>query len=70
MDEGNSTDPDKVKAVKEWHRPKTPQVSNRGDFSVSFRINYKKYVKNLATIARSLHKLCEKGSRFQWNDEL
>jgi hypothetical protein len=26
-------------------------------------------VKNVAIIARPLHKLCEKGSIFQWNDE-
>jgi hypothetical protein len=26
-------------------------------------------VKNFAIIARPLHKMCEKGSIFQWNDE-
>ena len=26
-------------------------------------------MKNLAIIARPLHKPCDKGSRFQWNDE-
>ena len=31
---------------------------------------YRKCVKNIVTIARQLHKLCEKGSRFQWNDEI
>jgi hypothetical protein len=30
---------------------------------------YRKYVKNFAIIARPLHKMCEKGSIFQWNDE-
>ena len=31
---------------------------------------YRKYVKkNVAIIARPLHKLCEKGSTFQWNEE-
>jgi len=65
-EEGISTDPDKVKAVQDWPRPKTHKQM-RGFLGLCSY--YRKYVKNFATIARSLHKLCEKGSRFQWNDE-
>jgi hypothetical protein len=30
---------------------------------------YRKYVKNFAQMARPLHKLCEKASKFIWTEE-
>ena len=65
-EEGISTYPDKVKIVQDWPRPKTPKQM-RGFLGLCSY--YRKYVKNFAIIARPLHKLCDKGSRFQWNDE-
>ena len=65
-EEGISTDPDKIKTVQDWPRPKTPKQM-RGFLGLCSY--YRKYVKNFAIIARPLHKMCEKGSIFQWNDE-
>ena len=61
-----STDPDKIKTVQDWPRPKTPKQM-RGFLGLCSY--YRKYVKKFAIIARPLHKLCEKGSIFQLNDE-
>jgi hypothetical protein len=61
-----STDPDKIKTVQDWPRPKTPKKM-RGFLGLCSY--YRKYVKKFAIIARPLHKLCDKGSIFQWNDE-
>ena len=57
-----STDPDKVKTVQDWPRPKTPKQM-RGNILIQ------EMCENFGFIARPLHKLCDKGSIFQWNDE-
>ena len=62
-----STDPDKVKTVQDWPRPKTPKQMM--GLSWSLLLLQDICEKNFAIIARPLHKLCEKGSIFQWNDE-
>jgi hypothetical protein len=54
-----------TKTVQDWPRPKTPKQM-RGFLGLCSY--YRKYVKNFAIIARPLHKMCEKGSIFQWND--
>ena len=64
-EEGISTDPVYIKAVQNWPRPKTPKKMKGFIGLCSY---YKNYVKHFATIARQMHKLCDKGSRFQWND--
>ena len=66
-EEGISTDPDKVKTLQDWPRSKTPKQMRR--LSWSLLLLQEICEKNFAIIARPLHKLCEKGSIFQWNDE-
>ena len=63
---GVSTDPEKNRAVQEWDRPRT-QKQMRGFLGLcSYHRNY---VKNFEQIARPLHKLCEKASKFIWKEE-
>lgn len=56
----------KTKAIQEWDRPRTPKQV-RG--FVGLCSYYRKFVKGFGQIARPLHKLCEKGSKFVWTDE-
>ena len=63
---GVSTDPEKTRAVQDWDRPRT-QKQMRGVLGLCSY--YRKYVKNFAQIARPLHKLCEKASKFIWTEE-
>ena len=65
-EEGISTDPDKVKTVQDWPRPKTPKQMRELSWSL---LLLQEMCENFAFIARPLHKLCDKGSIFQWNDE-
>ena len=65
-EEGISTGPDKVKTVQDWPRPKTPKQMRKLSWSL---LLLQEMCENFAFIARPLHKLCDKGSIFQWNDE-
>ena len=65
-EEGISTYPDKVKTVQDWPRPKTPKQMRGLSWSL---LLLQEMCENFAFIARPLHKLCDKGSIFQWNDE-
>jgi hypothetical protein len=65
--EGISTDPDKVKTVQDWPRPKTPKQMRRLSWSL---LLLQEMCENFAIIARPLHKLCEKGSIFQFQNSL
>ncbi|KAK3100422.1 hypothetical protein FSP39_019732 [Pinctada imbricata] len=65
-EEGIQTDPDKISAVKNWTQPKTPKQMKSFLGLASY---YRRFVKNFAEIARPLHRLCEKSTKFVWTPE-
>lgn len=63
---GISTDPNKIKAVKDWPTPKSTKEVRSFLGLTSY---YRKFILHYADKARPLPKLTEKSVRFQWNDE-
>ena len=61
--DGISTSPDKIAAVKDWPTPKT--VTDVRSFLGTCSY-YRRFIKHFADIARPLHKLTEKGDTFKW----
>ena len=57
-EEGISTEPDKVKTVQDWSRPKTPKQMRGLSW---FLLLLQEMCEHFAIIARPLHKLCEIG---------
>ena len=51
-EEGISTDPDKVKTVQDWPRPKTPKQMRGGFLGICSY--YMKYVKKLCNHSRTI----------------
>ena len=64
--EGVETDPDKVKAVKEWPRPSC--VKDVRSF-IGFCSYYRRFIPNFAVEAKPLIRLTEKKVHFSWDDE-
>ncbi|KAI5754061.1 uncharacterized protein LOC108253714 [Diaphorina citri] len=64
--EGVSTDPKKIEAVKSWPIPKDKHEVRSFLGLVSY---YRRFIKGFADIARSLHRLTEKGKPFLWTQE-
>lgn len=63
---GICTDPNKIKAVKDWPTLKSTKEVRSFLGLTSY---YRKFILHYADKARPLHKLTEKSVRFQWNDE-
>ncbi|KAK2920525.1 hypothetical protein Q8A73_000010 [Channa argus] len=60
-----TTDRAKVAAIKEWPQPTT--TSELRSF-LGLASYYRRFVKDLATIASPLHRVTEKGRRFEWSE--
>ena len=64
--DGEETDPDKVKAVKEWPRPSC--VKDIRSF-IGFCSYYRRFIPNFASVAKPLIRLTEKKVNFVWTDD-
>ncbi|XP_056022110.1 uncharacterized protein LOC130054993 [Ostrea edulis] len=64
--DGIAADPEKVKAVADWPVPRN--VSDIRSF-IGIRSYYRRFIRDIAFIAKSLHRLNEKGRKFQWTKE-
>ncbi|MCG8112564.1 MAG: RNase H-like domain-containing protein, partial [Candidatus Thiodiazotropha taylori] len=64
-DEGVGTDPEKVRAVKEWPVP-VSQTEIRSFLGLCGY--YRRLIKGYSEIAKPLHTLTEKGREFVWTD--
>ena len=65
-EQGISTDPEKVSAIQDWPPCRTAKQCRSFLGLASY---YRRFCPGFAEIARPLHKLCEKGRRFQWTPE-
>ena len=64
--EGVSTDPEKIRAVKEWPTPTS--VKDVQSF-LGLASYYRRFIEGFANIARPLHRLTEKAHKFAWTEE-
>ncbi|KAK2905711.1 hypothetical protein Q8A73_009654 [Channa argus] len=62
---GVTTDQAKVAAIKEWPQPTT---TNELRSFLCLASYYRRFVKDFATIASPLHRVTEKGRRFEWSE--
>ncbi|MCG8078348.1 MAG: Ty3/Gypsy family RNase HI domain-containing protein, partial [Candidatus Thiodiazotropha taylori] len=65
-EEGISTDPLKVNAVKEWPQPKSATEVRQ---FVGLASYYRKFIPNFATVCKPLHRLTEKTTKFAWTEQ-
>lgn len=64
--QGISTDPKKIKSVEEWPTPTCVKDVQRFIGLCNF---YRRFVKDFATIAKPLHNLTKKDSKFIWDEK-
>ena len=65
-EEGISTDPEKVKSIRDWPQPRN--VKELRSF-LGLASYYRKFCESFATICKPLHKLTEKNHPFDWTPE-
>ena len=65
-EEGVQTDPEKIEAVKDWRVPRSAKEVKSFLGLASY---YRRFIKGFAAIARPLHQISNKGSKFLWSDE-
>ena len=64
--QGIATDPEKISAIQDWLPCRTTKQCRSFLGLASY---YRRFCPGFAEIARPLHKLCEKGRKFQWTSE-
>ena len=62
---GVSIDPEKVKAVMSWERPKS--VSEIRGF-LGLTGNYRRFIEDFSQLAAPMTRLTRKGVKFEWDD--
>ena len=62
-DKGISTDPEKLKRIQEWPRPRKPDDIR---IFLGYATYYRKFIKGFAKIVDPMNKLLHKDSIFQW----
>ena len=63
--EGVMTDPDKVKAIKDWP---TPRCLKEVRSFLGLASYYRRFIRGFADIASPLHELTSKAKQFQWSE--
>ena len=63
---GVHTDPKKVEAVVNWHRPKSVRLVRSFLGMVTY---YSRFIRDFQHIARPLHDIGKKNAKFKWLDE-
>ncbi len=63
--EGVATDPKKIKSIEEWPRPENVKDIQKFLGLCNY---YRRFVKNFAKIAKPLHNLTRKNTKFNWNN--
>lgn len=64
-EQGLSTDPNKIKAVKEWPTPRSTKEVRSFLRLTSY---YRKFILHYADKAKPLHRLTEKSEKFHWDE--
>ena len=65
-EQGISTDPEKVKSIRDWPQPRN--VKELRSF-LGLASYYRKFCQSFATICKPLHKLTEKNHKYDWTPE-
>jgi len=63
--QGIECDPEKVKAVETWPRPRSITDARAFCGLASY---YRSFIRGFSELARPLHELTRKGARFEWNE--